>query len=96
MLVADLVAVFAAEVCAALFLLHALADNAMAATQVEQDLQTKVGAKTLTFDHKTNHIITMAAEYGPAPAPPAAGAPQGRPNRGPMLSDSFSILVVGK
>ena len=31
-LVADLVAVFAAEVCAALFLLHALADNAMAAT----------------------------------------------------------------
>ena len=70
--------------------------NSATSFEVEQDLQTKMGAKTLTFDHKTNHILTMAAEYGPAPAPPAAGAPQGRGNRGPMLPDSFSILVVGK
>lgn len=69
---------------------------------VEQDLKTMTGAKTLSFDHQTNHILTMAAEYGPAPAaPPAEGAPpQGRggrgPARGPMLPDSFSILVVGK
>ena len=69
---------------------------------VEQDLQTMTGAKTLTLDAKTNHILTMAAEYGPAPAPaaqPPAGAPQGRGGRGgrgPMLPDSFSILVVGK
>ena len=53
------------------------------------------GAKTLTLDTKTNHILTMAAEYGPAPAP-AADAPKGRPARGPMLPDSFSIIVVGK
>jgi len=69
---------------------------------VEQDLKTMAGAKTLTLDPKTNHIFTMAAEYGPAPAPaaqPPAGAPQGRGGRGgrgPMLPDSFSILVVGK
>jgi DNA-binding beta-propeller fold protein YncE len=69
---------------------------------VEQDLKTMVGAKTLTLDPKTNHILTMAAEYGPPPTPaaqPPAGAPQGRGgrgNRGPMLPDSFSILVVGK
>jgi len=68
---------------------------------VEQDLQTMVGAKTLTLDTKTNHILTMAAEYGPPPPPPAGAAPpQGRggrgPARGPMLPDSFSILVVGK
>jgi DNA-binding beta-propeller fold protein YncE len=72
---------------------------------VEQDLQTMSGAKTLTLDTKTNHILTMAAEYGPPPpppaTPPAGGAPpQGRggrgPARGPMLPDSFSILVVGK
>jgi hypothetical protein len=69
---------------------------------VEQDLQTMVGAKTLTLDTKTNRILTMAAEYGPPPPPPPAGAapPQGRggrgPARGPMLPDSFSILVVGK
>lgn len=70
--------------------------NSATSFTVEQDLQTKVGAKTLTLDHKTNHVFTMAAEYGPAPTPPAPGAPQGRPNRGPMAPDSFSILVVGK
>jgi DNA-binding beta-propeller fold protein YncE len=68
--------------------------------EVEQDLKTMPGAKTLTLDTKTNHILTMAAEYGPPPAP-AAGAPPppgppGRPARGPMLPDSFSIVVVGK
>jgi DNA-binding beta-propeller fold protein YncE len=69
--------------------------------EVEQNLDTMVGAKTLTLDTKTHHILTMAAEYGPPPPPPPAGTPppQGRgrgPARGPMLPDSFSILVVGK
>jgi DNA-binding beta-propeller fold protein YncE len=71
--------------------------------EVEQNLDTMVGAKTLTLDTKTNRIVTMAAEYGPPPPPPPAGtpAPDGRgrgrgPARGPMLPDSFSILVVGK
>jgi len=71
--------------------------------EVEQNLDTMVGAKTLTLDTKTHHILTMAAEYGPPPPPPPAGtpAPEGRgrgrgPARGPMLPDSFSILVVGK
>ena len=74
-----------------------------AAFEVEQNLDTMAGAKTLTLDTKTNHILTMAAEYGPAPAPatqpPAGAPPQGRgrgPARGPMLPDSFSILAVGK
>jgi DNA-binding beta-propeller fold protein YncE len=65
---------------------------------VEQNLQTMTGGKTLTLDAKTNHILTMAAEYGPPPA--GAAPPQGRagrgPARGPMLPDTFSILVVGK
>src|SRR6202011_3364334 len=59
--------------------------------EVEQNLQTMTGAKTLTLDTKTNHVLTMAAEYGPAPAP-APDAPKGRGNRGPMLPDSFSII----
>jgi hypothetical protein len=80
-------------------------ENSPTSFVVEQDLQTMVGGKTLTLDAKTNHILTMAAEYGPPPpppaTPPAGGAPpQGRggrgPARGPMLPDSFSILVVGK
>jgi DNA-binding beta-propeller fold protein YncE len=65
---------------------------------VEQTLQTMVGAKTLTLDARTGHVLLIAAEFGPPPAspPPAPGAPPARPRRGPMLSDSFSILVVGK
>ena len=67
--------------------------------EVEQNLDTMAGAKTLTLDTKTNHILTMAAEYGPPPAagtaPPAGRGGRG-PARGPMLPDSFSILVVGK
>lgn len=62
---------------------------------VEQTLQTMVGAKTLALDTKTNHLLTMAAEFGP-PAPDAKPGPAGRPPRGPMLADSFSILMIGK
>jgi hypothetical protein len=62
---------------------------------VEQTLQTKVGAKTLALDTKTNHLLTMAAEFGP-PAPDAPPGPAGRPARGPMLPGSFSIQMVGK
>lgn len=54
---------------------------------VEQTLQTKVSAKTLTLDAKTGHILLIAADFGPAPA---------GQRRGPMLPDSFSILVVGR
>lgn len=62
---------------------------------VEQTLQTMAGAKTLALDTKTNHLLTMAAEFGP-PAPDAKPGPAGRPPRGPMIADSFSILMVGK
>ncbi|MES1256899.1 MAG: hypothetical protein ABUS51_00655, partial [Acidobacteriota bacterium] len=71
--------------------------------EVEQNIDTMAGAKTLTLDTRTGHILTMAAEYGPPPAippaPPAGAPPQGRgrgPARGPMLPDSFTILVIGK
>jgi hypothetical protein len=64
--------------------------------EVEQNLDTMAGAKTLTLDTKTNHILTMAADYGP----PAADAPPQRggrgPARGPMLPGSFTILEIGK
>jgi DNA-binding beta-propeller fold protein YncE len=60
---------------------------------VEQTVQTMPGAKTMALDTKTNHVLLIAAEYGPPPTPPPAG---GRAGRGQMLADSFSILVVGK
>jgi DNA-binding beta-propeller fold protein YncE len=61
--------------------------------EVEQTLQTMRGGKTLTFDSKTGHILIIAAEYGP-PAPPTKEG--GRPGRGQMLPDSFTVLVIGK
>jgi hypothetical protein len=45
-------------------------------------------AKTLTLDTKTNHILLIAAEFGPMPAD--------APKKGPMLPGSLSVLVVGK
>jgi DNA-binding beta-propeller fold protein YncE len=60
---------------------------------VEQTVQTQPRAKTLTLDSKTNHILLITAQFGPAPA---TTTPGGYPARGPMLPDSFSILVVGR
>jgi len=61
--------------------------------EVEQNLQTMNGARTIAFDSKTNHILTMSQERGPAPPPPPGGgrAPQGTPVPG-----SFTILMIGK
>jgi DNA-binding beta-propeller fold protein YncE len=72
--------------------------------EVEQNLDTMAGARTLTFDSKTNHILTMAQEFGapptppPAPAtPPAAGTPPARGGgRGAIVPGSFTIVVIGK
>jgi hypothetical protein len=77
---------------------------------VEQTVATPARAKTLTLDTKTNRILLITAEYGPAPAapalaagapPPPAGPPGGPPAfmrgpRAPMIPGSFQILVVGK
>jgi len=66
--------------------------------EVEQTVQTAVGAKTLTLDAKTGHLLLITAEFSLPPAqaagPPAG--PPGRPRRGPMLPGSFAVVVVGK
>ena len=49
--------------------------------EVEQNLDTMAGAKTLTLDTKTNHILTMAAEYAPVPDAPAATPGGAQPRR---------------
>jgi DNA-binding beta-propeller fold protein YncE len=56
--------------------------------EVEQTLTTMVSAKTMALDEKTGHLYLIAAEFGPAPA--------GGRGRGPLVPDSFTILVVGK
>jgi len=70
-------------------------ENSPTSFAVEQTLETLRGAKTLALDTKTNHLLTMTAEYGPPP-PNAPPGPAGRPARGPMVPGSFSILLVGK
>jgi glutamine cyclotransferase len=71
-------------------------ENSPTSFVVEQTVQTIPSAKTLTLDAKTNRILLIAAEFGPPPATPPPGTPPGRPLRGEMVPDSFSILAVGK
>jgi hypothetical protein len=61
--------------------------------EVEQNLQTMNGARTVTFDRKTGHLFTMSQERGPAPPPPPGG---GRPPQGTAIPGSFTILTVGR
>jgi DNA-binding beta-propeller fold protein YncE len=61
--------------------------------EVEQNLDTMFGARTVTFDSKTNHMLTMAQEFEVAPA--TGGAPGGR-GRGAAVPGSFTILAIGR
>jgi len=70
-------------------------ENSPTSFVVEQTLTTMPWAKTLALDTKTNHLLTMTAEFGPAPAD-AQPRPAWRPARGPMIPGSFTILMVGK
>ena len=63
------------------------------AFEVEQNLQTMNGARTVTLDTQTNHILTMSIERGPGTPPPPGG---GRGTPGPPIPGSFSIIVVGR
>jgi DNA-binding beta-propeller fold protein YncE len=71
-------------------------ETSPAVFDVEQNLTTMSGAKTLTLDSKTGHVLLIGADYLAAP-PTAAPSPAG--GRGPartMVPDSFSIVVVGR
>jgi hypothetical protein len=61
--------------------------------EVEQNLQTMNGARTVTFDSKTGHLFTMSQERGPAAAPPPGG---GRWTPGAAVPGSFTILMIGR
>ena len=65
----------------------------LTAFEVEQNLQTMNGARTVTFDSKTGHLFAMAQERGPAPpaTPGSTRVPQG-----PVIPGSFTILMMGR
>jgi hypothetical protein len=67
-------------------------ENSPTSFVVEQTVQTMPSAKTLTLETTTNHTLLIAAEYGAPATPPPAG---GRDGRGPMVPDSFTLVMVG-
>jgi hypothetical protein len=73
--------------------LTVIKENSPAAFSVEQNVKTMPSAKTMTIDGKTERVLLIGAEFGPAPA---SETPGGRPRRGPLLPGSFTILEVGK
>jgi DNA-binding beta-propeller fold protein YncE len=66
-------------------------EKSPASFEVEKNLDTMNGARTVTLDAKTGHLFTMAQERGPAPA-----STGGRGRGGPVVPGSFTILMVGK
>jgi len=73
--------------------LTVIKENSPTSFEVEQNLQTMDGARTIAFDSKTDHILTMSQERGPAPPPPPGG---GRGPRAPVVPGSFTILMIGR
>lgn len=61
--------------------------------ELEEELQTMVGARTISLDAKTNHIFTISLERGPAPA---GSAPGSRESFGLPVPGSFTILMIGR
>ncbi len=70
-------------------------ENSPTSFEVEQRLKTMVGARNMVLDAKTNHVLSMAFEYGPLPADAPPPVP-GRMALGPPVPGSFTILMVGK
>ena len=70
-------------------------ENSPTSFVVEQRLQTMLGARTMVLDTKTNHVLTMAFEYGPVPANAPSPVP-GRIALGPPVPGSFTLLMIGK
>jgi DNA-binding beta-propeller fold protein YncE len=64
--------------------------------EVEQNLQTMNGARTIAFDPKTGRLFAMASEQGPPPPTPPGGAGGRGGGRGATIPGSFTILVIGK
>jgi hypothetical protein len=77
--------------------LTVITEKSSTSFEVEQNLDTMNGARTITLDSKTNRIFTMSQERGAAPAAPVA--PPGGGGRGgfaPPVPGSFTIVMIGK
>src|SRR5258708_5730944 len=68
-------------------------EKSPASFEVEQNPNTIRGARTLTLDSKTGHVLLITAEYAPPPenAPPPAS--RARPARPPIITAPLPILA---
>ena len=72
-------------------------ENSPTIFEVEQNVETKVGARTCALDSKTHNIILVTAQFeAPATEPATQQAEGGRRRRPKMIPGTFTILVVGK
>jgi DNA-binding beta-propeller fold protein YncE len=60
--------------------------TAAGAPELQQTLSTKKGARTIAFDAKTNHALTVSADFGP---------PDEQHKRGVVMPNSMVVLVLG-
>ncbi len=59
---------------------------------VLENVPTQKSARTMALDTKTHNVYTVAAKFGPRPAPTPQN-PRGYP---PVLPDTFVVLVLSK
>jgi DNA-binding beta-propeller fold protein YncE len=57
---------------------------------LERDVPTERGARTMALDPKTHHLFLLTAKFGPPPAP-TAERPKPRPT---ILPDTFEIIEL--
>jgi len=67
-------------------------DASASAYQTVQTLNTKRGARTMTYDPSTDRIYTVTADFGP---PPDATADNPHP-RPALLPGTFEVIVIGR
>jgi len=60
--------------------------------KVLETIPTELGARTIAYDSKTQHVFLSTAQYGPAPAP-TADNPNPRPS---VVSGTFMVLEYGR
>jgi len=60
--------------------------------KVVENLPTQKGARTMTYDPKSDRVYLVTAQYGPRPDATAAN-PRPRPA---VVPDSFTLIVVGR
>jgi hypothetical protein len=71
-------------------------ENSPTSFEVEQNVQTKMGARTCALDAKTHNVILVTAQFEAPTTAPATQPETGRRRRPRMVPGTFTILVVGK